>query len=51
VIELRFGLRDGVAHTADAVAERLGVTRERVRQIELRALTKMAVEARLPQAA
>jgi RNA polymerase primary sigma factor len=51
VIELRFGLRDGVAHTADAVAEKLGVTRERVRQIELRALTKMAAEAQLPQAA
>jgi RNA polymerase primary sigma factor len=51
VIALRFGLEDGVAHTADAVAARLGVTRERVRQIELRALTKMAAEAQLQQAA
>jgi RNA polymerase primary sigma factor len=55
VIELRFGLEDGVAHTADAVAARLGVTRERVRQIELHALGKLASSARaqadLPQAA
>jgi RNA polymerase primary sigma factor len=50
VISLRFGLEDGVVHTADAVAAKLGVTRERVRQIELRALTKMAAEA-LPKAA
>jgi RNA polymerase primary sigma factor len=42
VIELRFGLADGVAHTADAVASRLGVTRERVRQIELHAIAKLS---------
>ena len=42
VIELRFGLVDGVVHTADAVAAELGVTRERVRQIELHALGKLA---------
>jgi RNA polymerase primary sigma factor len=42
VIELRFGLGDGVAHTADDVAATLGVTRERVRQIELHALGKLA---------
>jgi RNA polymerase primary sigma factor len=51
VIELRFGLGDGVVHTADAVAAKLGVTRERVRQIELRALSKMAAETQLPLAA
>ena len=45
VIELRFGLADGVAHTADAVAAELGVTRERVRQIELHALGKLAAGA------
>lgn len=45
VIELRFGLNDGVAHTADAVAAELGVTRERVRQIELHALGKLAKAA------
>ena len=47
VIELRFGLEDGVAHTADTVAERLGVTRERVRQIEFRALSKLATASPL----
>jgi RNA polymerase primary sigma factor len=42
VIELRYGLRDGVARTADAVAAELGVTRERARQIELHALRKLS---------
>jgi RNA polymerase primary sigma factor len=54
VIELRFGLRDGVAHTADAVAAELGVARERVRQIELHALRKLSaapLPAELPHAA
>jgi RNA polymerase primary sigma factor len=45
VIELRFGLRDGIVQTADAVAAELGVTRERVRQIELHALGKLAKAA------
>jgi RNA polymerase primary sigma factor len=48
VIELRFGLQDGVTHTADAVAAQLGVTRERVRQIELHALGKLAAAPRPP---
>ena len=41
VVELRFGLRDGVARTADAVAAELGLARERVRQIELHALRRL----------
>jgi RNA polymerase primary sigma factor len=46
VIELRFGVGDGVARTADAVAAELGIARERVRQIELHALRRLgAVEA------
>jgi RNA polymerase primary sigma factor len=45
VIELRYGLRDGVARTADAVAAELGVTRERARQIELHALRKLSAAA------
>jgi RNA polymerase primary sigma factor len=45
VIELRFGLEDGVPRTADAVAAELGVTRERVRQIELQALGKLSAAA------
>jgi RNA polymerase primary sigma factor len=45
VIELRFGLRDGVARTADSVADELGVARERVRQIELQTLRRLAADA------
>lgn len=43
VIELRYGLRDGFARTAEAVAAELGVSRERARQIELQALRKLSV--------
>jgi RNA polymerase primary sigma factor len=41
VIELRFGLRDGHSHTLDEVARLLGVTRERIRQIEARGLLRL----------
>jgi RNA polymerase primary sigma factor len=45
VLELRFGLRDSVPHTGDEVARELGLARERVRQIELHALRKLAADA------
>jgi RNA polymerase primary sigma factor len=41
VIELRFGITDGRARTLDVVGNALGVTRERARQIEAQALTKL----------
>jgi RNA polymerase primary sigma factor len=41
VIEMRFGLKDGRPRALDEIARRLGVTRERVRQIESRALEKL----------
>jgi RNA polymerase primary sigma factor len=41
VIELRFGLKDGRPKSLDEIAQRLGVTRERVRQIESRGLEKL----------
>ncbi len=41
VVELRFGLTDGQARTLDEVAAVLGITRERVRQIEGRALDRL----------
>ena len=41
VIQRRFGLSDGRDYTLEEVGEELGVTRERVRQIEKRALTKL----------
>lgn len=42
VIELRYGLRDGLARTADTVAAELGLARERVRTIELHGLRKLS---------
>lgn len=41
VLRMRFGLDDGQARTLEEVGSRLRVTRERVRQIELRALKKL----------
>jgi len=41
VIELRFGLKDGQPRTLDEVAKVYGITRERIRQIEARGLTKL----------
>jgi len=41
VLRMRFGLDDGYARTLEEVGGRLKVTRERVRQIELRALKKL----------
>jgi RNA polymerase primary sigma factor len=41
VVRMRFGLEDGYAHTLEEVGQRFAVTRERVRQIELRALKKL----------
>ncbi len=41
VLELRFGLKDGYNYKLVEVAERFGLTRERVRQIEGQALQKL----------
>jgi RNA polymerase primary sigma factor len=41
VLEMRFGLNDGEAHTLEEVGRAFGVTRERVRQIESKALRKL----------
>jgi RNA polymerase primary sigma factor len=41
VIELRFGIKDGRPRTLDIVGNELGVTRERVRQIQIEALRRL----------
>jgi RNA polymerase primary sigma factor len=41
VIELRFGLRDGVERNLAEVGRELGITRERARQIEREALGRL----------
>ncbi len=46
VLELRFGLRDGREHTLEEVSRYFDVTRERVRQIEAKALRKLRHPAR-----
>lgn len=41
ILELRFGLEDGVSHTLEEVGREFDVTRERIRQIEAKALEKI----------
>ncbi|MBM6852893.1 sigma-70 family RNA polymerase sigma factor [Mediterraneibacter glycyrrhizinilyticus] len=46
VIRLRYGLEDGKTHTLEEIGSMLSVTRERVRQIEARAMEKLRKNAK-----
>jgi RNA polymerase primary sigma factor len=49
VLELRFGLKDGKDHTLEEVSNYFDVTRERIRQIEAKALRKLRHPSRSKQ--
>src|ERR1017187_6449750 len=49
VLELRFGLGDGYSRTLEEVGRQFSVTRERIRQIEAKALRKMRHPTRIRQ--
>ena len=49
VLRLRFGLNDGRTRTLEEVGKKFGVTRERIRQIEAKALRKLRHPSRSKQ--
>ena len=49
VLSLRFGLADGYSRTLEEVGRQFRVTRERIRQIEAKALRKMRHPTRIRQ--
>ncbi|MGQ9681354.1 MAG: sigma-70 family RNA polymerase sigma factor [Anaerolineae bacterium] len=46
ILQMRYGLRDGHSYTLDEVGTRFGLTRERIRQIEVQALNKLRLARR-----
>jgi len=41
LVRLRFGMEDGICYSLEAIGEKLGVSKERARQIERQAMDKL----------
>lgn len=47
IVRLRYGLDDGICRTLEEVAKEFGVTREKIRQVEAKAIKKLRHPARV----